>query len=200
MAAAAVAAVAVLLLLAVAPTSTLAQVEGDACGPSHSGGDMQGKWIRIPASKLIATGPTGPITADSSGCVTSDTGYAANVHVYLSAGTWNVYNVTAKLRAAKSNAVMSILVGDADVPTVMKTLRSAGGANKLATVLKHFTTCATRRMSALASATPSTQTFDCDLSKTDSSGQHFGFVAPGERIFLCPCKNTRNSRALAEHG
>lgn len=113
------AAVAVLALLAVSSINgALAVKAGDTCGPSH---DKTAKWMSIPASSLVASGTAGAPSA-VNGCVTSDRGLAANVHVHLPNGTWNIYNVTARLKAVapvNASATLSILVGDAGAPLLV---------------------------------------------------------------------------------
>jgi hypothetical protein len=110
------AAVAVLVfLIASSISGAFAVKEGDACGPSY---DKAARWMSIPASSLIATGAAGA----ADGCVTSDRGFAANVHARLPNGTWNIYNVTARLKAAapiQANSTMSVLVGDAGAPLLV---------------------------------------------------------------------------------
>lgn len=107
------AAVAAIALLAASSINGAFAVKvGDVCGPSY---DKTAKWMSIPASKLVASGTAGAPSA-VNGCVTSDRGFAANVHAYLPYGTWNIFNVTAKLKAVapvNASATMSILVGDA---------------------------------------------------------------------------------------
>lgn len=151
--------------------------EGDVCGPSY---DRTARWMSIPVSSLHATGAAGAV----DGCVTSDRGFAANVHVHLPYGTWNVYNVNARLKAVApvpANSSLSVLVGDADVPLAMQALRAPGGISKLAEVFNHFTQCAARRLSALA--TERQYSFACDPEKETMSGQFFAFLAPG--LMVC---------------
>jgi hypothetical protein len=112
----AVAALALLAALSIDGTFTVKH--GDACGPSY---DKTARWISIPASSLVATSPTGARSA-VDGCVTSDRGFAANAHVHLPNGTWNVFNVTARLKAVapiNASSTMSILVGDAGAPLLV---------------------------------------------------------------------------------
>lgn len=92
------------------------------------------RWLSIPASSLVASGAAGAASAVLDGCVISDRGLAANVRVRLPNGTWNVFNVTARLKAVapvNASAAMSILVGDADILLLMQTLHAPGGASKL---------------------------------------------------------------------
>ncbi|WIA16131.1 hypothetical protein OEZ85_012849 [Tetradesmus obliquus] len=154
--------------------------------------------MSIPASSLVASGTAGAPSA-VNGCVTSDRGFAANVHAYLPYGTWNIFNVTAKLKAVapvNASATMSILVGDADVPLAMHALRAPGGASKVAEVFKHFSLCAIRRMSALA--TERQTSFACDLEKETMSGQYFGFVAPG--LMVCDVMVCAKQMLFTEYG
>lgn len=81
----ATAVVAVLLLLA---SATSAQQAGGACGPDDA---RRGTWMAIPASSMFATagdmtGAGSMTTAGPDGCVTSDSGPGANVHVVLPDG------------------------------------------------------------------------------------------------------------------
>jgi hypothetical protein len=57
----------------------------------------------------------------------------------------------------------------------MQALRAPGGASKLAEVYKHFTLCAVRRLSALA--TERQYSFACDLEKETMSGQFVSAAA-----------------------
>jgi hypothetical protein len=101
------------VVLAVSGITTAAAIKvGDACGPGH---DKTALWMSVPATALVASGVRGPITATGA-CVTSDRGFSANVHVTLPSGTWNIYNLTARMKAnspVSDSALVSILIGDA---------------------------------------------------------------------------------------
>lgn len=80
------------------------------------------------------------------------------------------------------------LLAPADVPLAMQALRAPGGASKLAEVFKHFSLCAIRRMSALA--TERQYSFVCDPEK-EMSGQYVSAAAVILLVVNKPtqCKN-----------
>lgn len=99
------------LLLISTPFVAQAQKAGSSCGPVY---DKTARWMSIPAKSLSATSPAGPVSVDSTGCVTSDEGVAANVHAALPWGTWTVYNISAKVKATKAAAkssFMQVMIG-----------------------------------------------------------------------------------------
>lgn len=94
--------------------------EGDVCGPLKYKNPCSAtapRWVAIPATSLFATGSAG-VSSAVAGCVVSDRGFAANAHAYLPTGTWNIYNVTAKIKAndpVNASSVLRVLKGDAGV-------------------------------------------------------------------------------------
>jgi hypothetical protein len=230
------------VLLAVSGITAAAAVKaGDVCGPDH---DKTARWISVPATGLVASGARGSVNTIGA-CVTSDKGFSANVQVTLPSGTWNVYNLTARMKAnspVSDSALVSILIGDAgqhslcngrlkfarqpvatlvasccntlpaglswstrvqclistdrftthmpavtscgtasrclthhpaaaaDVPAAWGALRGPDGAKIQPEVYKHFSRCATRRLSALT--TEKKYSFECQISRDTMSGQY----------------------------